>query len=612
MMYRLLLVAFVMLYAFPIQAAQDVVNTLHNLSLSGPGTFKSLSIDRVCVFCHTPHNSSPADPLWNRQMSGANYINYDSTTLFAAPGQPTGQSRLCLSCHDGTVALGSFLNAPSGQTNDLQSTLLTGRGSLGTDLSDDHPISFLYDAALQGANGKLVHPAGIDLPLEDGQVQCTSCHDPHEKDLAPFLRKSTLNSQLCTTCHQQAGTGWNWNSSSHATSNATPSGATPWPERKPGWIAFTTVSEGGCLNCHTTHNATTPARLIKGEEENTCYLCHDGSVAAKNIQAEELKPYNHPVDVTPDPDHDAASVENPLTMKLHAECADCHNPHAVESAPPMVSFNPSSPTAPHTTAPAVNARLKGVKGIDINGGVKASADSQYEVCFKCHGVPGKSACGDSRCSTATSFSMTRQDGVYNIREKVVSSTPGLVSYHPIVSNNPSNNSEVPSLRTDIPLNRTSSLIYCTDCHSGDTSAAAGGSGPNGPHGSVYPAMLTQDYAFGSTGFYSSASYRLCFKCHDEGKILSDSSGFPHNRHLRRVRTSCITCHDPHGSARSQHLINFMTGTTAGGGGMGGGGMGGGAVSPVGGRAEPVWQDDGVYKGRCYLSCHGKTHNPKTY
>lgn len=601
---RLLLLVFAILLVSPARAAQNIVDTMHNLSVSGPGSMRSLSVDRVCAFCHTPHNPTPLAPRWNRVMSGATYIEYGSSTMDARPGQPTGQSRLCLSCHDGTVALGRFFKAPRGPVNDLKSSLLTGTGNLGTDLRDDHPISFPYDSALQAADPKLVHPTAIDLPLENGEMQCTSCHDVHEKDLAPFLRKSTLNSELCTTCHQLTGTSWSWGTSSHATSTARPTGASPWPERKPQWQAFTNVAEGGCLNCHASHNAVTPVRLIKAAEENTCYLCHDGSVAATNIQIEALKPYAHPVNLTPSPDHDAASLENPLTMRLHAECADCHNPHAVESAPPMISFNPRSPGAPHTTAPDVNARLGGVSGVGVDGIRKENADFQYEVCFKCHGVPGRSACDNGRCSTATSRSMSRQDGIYNLKDKVYSGTPGIVSYHPIESNDSSNNSEVPSLRTDVPLNRSTSLIYCTDCHSSDQSPAAGRLGPSGPHGSIYEGLLAQRYDMASKVSYSAAAYEVCFKCHSESTLMADASGFSHNRHLTEQGAACVNCHDPHGSHKYPHLINFLTGID------GAANIQPGTIAglPVG----PEWTDNGVYKGSCTLKCHGADHAAKGY
>ena len=55
-------------------AVQDVANTVHNLSSSGPGVFKSLTVDQVCVFCHTPHGAQPASPLWNHELSGQVYL----------------------------------------------------------------------------------------------------------------------------------------------------------------------------------------------------------------------------------------------------------------------------------------------------------------------------------------------------------------------------------------------------------------------------------------------------------------------------------------------------------------------------------------------------------
>jgi DNA-binding MarR family transcriptional regulator len=42
------------------------VGTKHNLSVSGPGPIKSTNEQQVCIFCHTPHNASPIQPLWNR------------------------------------------------------------------------------------------------------------------------------------------------------------------------------------------------------------------------------------------------------------------------------------------------------------------------------------------------------------------------------------------------------------------------------------------------------------------------------------------------------------------------------------------------------------------
>ena len=48
------------------RADESVVNSKHDLSTFGPGPIRALDESRVCIFCHVPHNASPAAPLWNR------------------------------------------------------------------------------------------------------------------------------------------------------------------------------------------------------------------------------------------------------------------------------------------------------------------------------------------------------------------------------------------------------------------------------------------------------------------------------------------------------------------------------------------------------------------
>ncbi len=124
-------------------AAKNIVNTPHDLSVSkiprAPGEPQALTETRICIFCHTPHNAAPRTPLWNKEIKPVNYILYSSTTLAARPSQPNGPSRLCLSCHDGTIALGAVLNPAGGisTTGEIRQQYL-----IGTVLSGDHPISF--------------------------------------------------------------------------------------------------------------------------------------------------------------------------------------------------------------------------------------------------------------------------------------------------------------------------------------------------------------------------------------------------------------------------------------------------------------------------------------
>ena len=138
-----------------------LATTKHNLSVSGPGTVKAATEAQICVFCHAPHNSSPScaavEPAHARQHL---YALYQFHMRRRNAGQPTGASLLCLSCHDGTIALGDVLNrttaiAMAGGVT----TMPAGSASrLGTDLSGDHPISFAYTSALAATRGELVAP----------------------------------------------------------------------------------------------------------------------------------------------------------------------------------------------------------------------------------------------------------------------------------------------------------------------------------------------------------------------------------------------------------------------------------------------------------------------
>ncbi|MCX6296741.1 MAG: hypothetical protein NTX97_11885 [Bacteroidetes bacterium] len=356
----------ILLIAAPaIIISQSIVTTKHNLSVGGPGTVKATSETEICLFCHTNHNSAPASPLWNRKSSGAQYTLYSSSTMRALPGQPSGSSILCLYCHDGTVALGSVLSRP--QTISFSNTVAmpAGTSNLSTDLRNDHPISFLYDNELMKANGQLKDPTnlGSKVKLQNSQLQCTSCHDPHVNINSDFLVASTKNSNLCIICHNQTA----WVTSSHNTSEKTWNHVVPnpWP-----YTPWTTVAENACENCHNPHNSGGMKRLLKyTAEEDNCLDCHNGNAASKNIQAEFAKTYKHDVYAytgAHDPTEDAT-----VTTK-HVECVDCHNSHA------------STKAMDNTKAPAVRGPNAGVKGINQGGIAVNSVKYEYEICYRCH------------------------------------------------------------------------------------------------------------------------------------------------------------------------------------------------------------------------------------
>ena len=407
----------------PAAKISDVANTNHNLSASGPGSVKAVSETQICVFCHTPHSPGnvPVAPLWNRQLSGATYTTYTSGSIEANAAElaagPGGSSKLCLSCHDGTLAIAN-VDVLNNQTNVTVNMTGTGPGgtippgpygaqsgftrNLGVDLTNDHPISFTYDATLAAADGELRIPDGVNvgtrvagvapkprLPLENGRLQCASCHDPHLRETDPlkgnakFLRANRFQEQapsggtfsatadiVCLACHDKAGQAWAL--SAHANPNVADELYTTAATQVREFPANLPVWKAACLNCHDTHTVQGARRLLREGTsgggvvkaggnpaiEETCYQCHAGPASAvltsvtnvPNIRDEFLLSYRMPIT---DADQQGSGAEThnigtgtgtqrgkdfleaPALLgkgqptNRHVECTDCHNPHRV-------------------------------------------------------------------------------------------------------------------------------------------------------------------------------------------------------------------------------------------------------------------------------------------
>lgn len=544
--------------------AQERVNdTVHNLSASGPGRIRAQTESQVCIFCHAPHNTSGLRPLWNRELSIAGYQIYRSTTLDAQPGQPTGSSKLCLSCHDGTIALGRVLSRAEQIRMSGEDFIPAGLSNLGTDLSDDHPISFFFTPGVAASDRQLKSPAGLPAEVRldaNQQLQCTSCHDPHHNRYGDFLVKRPEFGELCMACHDMDG----WASSSHQVSNAvtTSSSRADWP--------FHSVAENACRSCHRPHAAGGHERLLIFElEEDNCLSCHDGSVARTNLRAEIDKPSAHDA-------RRYAGRHDPVEFRPggnpHVECTDCHNPHASAAPTPGNVYSP------------IGATLLFSRGVTIGGAPIDNAQYEYEVCFRCHGD----------AAVPVSRRIARQAQTDNLRLKF---SPGGPSFHPVAIASPSD--ETPSLVPGLPRG---SMIRCTDCHNNDTGRRAGGGGPDGPHGSNFDFLLERNYSTFDDSAESEGEYALCYKCHQRSSILSDRSFSEHRRHIVEERTPCSACHDPHGVSSTgptgsdhTHLINFDTTI----------------VRPAGTR--PIqFRDLGRFAGSCTLTCHGEEHVGETY
>jgi predicted CXXCH cytochrome family protein len=190
------------LIGLPAVALAGISGSKHDLSAQAYTT-------EICNVCHTPHNADTdvSDaPLWDHEVTTQTYTVYSSTTLNASVGQPSGVSKLCLSCHDGSVALDSFAGATG-------NTSITGNALVGSDLANDHPISFAYTAAVASADGDLFNPTTANSGLGgtinadmlfSTNMECASCHDVHDADSNDYLLViDNTDSDLCLTCHDK-------------------------------------------------------------------------------------------------------------------------------------------------------------------------------------------------------------------------------------------------------------------------------------------------------------------------------------------------------------------------------------------------------------------------
>ena len=560
----------------------SVIDSVHNLTASGPGSVKAKSETDACVFCHTAHHANGQTPLWNHAMSAvSNYVVYSSarfTNLDLVVPQPNGSSRLCLSCHDGTVALGSVSSSamPIEMQNDV-TTLASVPGTtanLGTDLSADHPISFYYDLALyqkEQALGTVQikdpgQPAVAALLDRQGRLQCTACHDPHDNEFGDFLVMDNTGSALCLVCHEPGP----WLTSAHAIS---PAAVPPAIAARANLKASAksgsaramspTVATLACGNCHASHRAGSPRHLLLSDmPEQNCYACHRGFTATKNIAADFQKASIHPVTFN---SKAHSPVEDPINPpQRHVVCADCHNSHAVNAA--------------RAVAPNASGALARLTGVAAGGAVIRPLLKEYELCFRCH--------ADSVARGPAT--VPRQFVQTNTRLQFSTANQ---SFHPVEAIG-KNTLNVPSL---ISPWRTTSLMYCTDCHNSDSGPKAGGSGANGPHGSIYRPILERNLVITDYQPESAAAYALCYKCHSRPVVLSSQSFLYHKTHVVDDQAACTTCHDSHGVANTPHLINFNTTY----------------VTPSSnGRLEYV--STGPLHGNCSLTCHGKDHPALSY
>jgi predicted CXXCH cytochrome family protein len=587
----------------------DVIG-MHDL---GPGSKSPITGARpdFCMYCHEPHNGvGGRTPLWNQKLTVQSYSLYTSDTEKNRATQPMmgADSNLCLSCHDGTVAPGT--TAAFGQVTMFGS--MYNYDVFGTNLQPSHPLAFalpLKDnidlVASLAAKGKTADPTNA-VHLVNGNVECTSCHNPHvqAKDLISqnFLVRDSSNGQLCLACHdptrQIAGKVnplADWATSAHALMQNKLS-----PQANVG--NYPTVAQDACISCHAPHNAQGPARLLRGANEQDCIACHNGGAnitpAPANVFAEYAAPkVGHPFPTATNP-HDAG--ENLLlNNNRHATCVDCHNGHG------------SAQVGAFPPPPGIRVSQKDTAGISATDGmsVVAPAVNQYENCFRCHGSSAGKA-----VRPIYGYLPVRAVSAGDLLNIIPQFSATATSSHPVthVSNSalpqPSLLSNMWNLDGVTRGRAMGTQIFCTDCHNSDDNRESGGTGPNGPHGSKWTHILERRYEFSQTiipgqlitnlfpspDLSVNGPYAMCGKCHNLANVMANASFNQHQSHVT-AGFSCSVCHTAHGmgslnpNMSGQRLVNFDISVVAQNGGF------------------PISYNRAT--NTCTLTCHNAAHAP---
>lgn len=205
--------------ASPAGALEQVSGTKHDFTTLG-----TTGSGHLCFTCHYPHKTPAQSQLmWNHQLSGNNFGWSDATTTSGGTTYPTninswsGSTKLCLSCHDGTVAVGDVMN---GTDWDL-TIFVTGNRQIATstgDMRGNHPVAVpypynqtanTYNGITTGVNvnlpGFVAAPADVKIfadPTSAGSnrgIECASCHNPHDSSKGKFLRAD--KGAICQRCH---------------------------------------------------------------------------------------------------------------------------------------------------------------------------------------------------------------------------------------------------------------------------------------------------------------------------------------------------------------------------------------------------------------------------
>jgi DmsE family decaheme c-type cytochrome len=256
----------------------------------------------VCLTCHATQAAAFSRTLMGRLKTGCETCHGPGSAHVAAGGgrgvggiisfRADDHSRtaaennaICLGCHDkGDRAIWQ------GSTHETRGLACTNCHSVMKNLTPKHQLAKAneIDVCFQCHKNKRAETwRSSHMPVREGKMTCTNCHNPHGSFSDSLLKEATVNDN-CYKCHAEKRGPFLWE---HA------------PVRE------------NCANCHDPHGSNNDF-LLKISRPRLCQQCHSALTG-------------HP-----------ANPRNPFsTFAINRECQNCHSQHHGSNSPSGARFH---------------------------------------------------------------------------------------------------------------------------------------------------------------------------------------------------------------------------------------------------------------------------------